>query len=382
LPEHFGLGELFNRVRDAVVVADVESGRIVLWNPAAQGVFGFSADQAAALSLDALIPDRFRSAHHRGVQQYRETGHGAFIDDERPVEVVGLRADGSLVPVELTLAPLPVDERRFVMAILRDVSERRRAEDERERLLSAAESALRTRDEFLRSLAHDLKSPLANLSWHVQSLDHRARQGTVPTSTLGEALRAILFDAAEAVGAIDELQDLTRLAAGAPIQLQREPIDLVGLATQLVDARHRATSLHLELDCSVSSLMIRGDAARLSRVLDNLLDNAAKYSAREGRIQVILEREAAGDTEWAVVRVRDYGLGIPESDLPNIFARYQRGSNVAHIRGEGLGLSSVRQIVELHDGRLEIQSQEGVGSTFTICLPLEASPLSGSASAV
>ena len=276
------------------------------------------------------------------------------------------------MPIELTLSPLPDHDHRYVLAVVRDVSERRRAQDEREQLLASAETALRARDEFLRSLAHDLKAPLANLTWQVQVLGRRVRQGRLAPGELDEALQAIAFDAAEAVGAIDELHDLTRLAAGAPIPLHEELIDLVELAMHLLDTRSGATSHHIELECNEPRLVVRGDAVRLSRVLDNLLDNAAKYSASASQILVVFEREASENATWAVVRIRDNGIGIPAGDLPHIFDRYHRGTNVADIPGEGLGLSSVRQLIELHKGSVDVESKERAGTTFTIRLPMEA----------
>jgi PAS domain S-box-containing protein len=374
LPEELGLGPLFDRLRDAVVVADLEYGRIVLWNPAAESLFGFAAERSAGLPLERLIPDELKAAHQRGVHHYRETGHGALIDGTRPFEVVALRADGTRVPIELTLSPLSAEQHRYVLAIVRDVSERRRAQDEREELLAAAELALRARDEFLRSLAHDLKAPLANLAWQVQLLGRRVRDGRLAPGDLDEALRSIAFDAGRAAGAIDELHDVTRLASGASIPLQQEAVDLVSLAMHLLTTRRGAAAHHLRLECDEPSLVVRGDTVRLSRVLDNLLDNATKYSTATSQIRVILERLAAETGKWAVVRICDSGVGIPANDVPHIFDRYHRGTNVAHIPGEGLGLSSVRQLIELHGGSVDVESQEGVGTTFTIRLPLEAGP--------
>jgi len=119
--------------------------------------------------------------------------------------------------------------------------------------------------------------------------------------------------------------------------------------------------------------MVDADRARLGRVLDNLLDNAAKYGSTEKPIEVRVGCESLSDRGRAVVHVQDHGIGIPAADLPHVFQRYYRGANVTSIAGEGLGLSSAHQLIALHAGALEVESEEGVGSIFTIRLPLMAS---------
>ena len=112
----------------------------------------------------------------------------------------------------------------------------------------------------------------------------------------------------------------------------------------------------------------------MRRVLDNLLANAIKYSPGGGRIDVALRREARADGAWAVLTVRDEGVGIPAADVAHVFERFRRGSNVTRqFAGTGIGLSGARRIVEQHGGTIEVVSEEGKGSTFTIALPL-ASP--------
>jgi len=243
-----------------------------------------------------------------------------------------------------------------------------------EEALGTQQAALDTRDEFLRALAHDLKAPLSNLSWHVQMLNRRARDGRLEPDALDKGLEAISIGSAEAVAAIDELHDLTRLAASSPLPLQLEPVDLVALVRQLVAARLETSRHDVEFVSDYETLTGHVDRARLARIFDNLLDNATKYSPAGGQIRVSVDREVVDGAESAVLRVQDYGLGIPLEDLPHVFERYRRGSNVAQIPGDGLGLASVRQLVELHGGQIGVESREGRGSTFTIRLPLSHAP--------
>jgi ligand-binding sensor domain-containing protein/signal transduction histidine kinase len=234
----------------------------------------------------------------------------------------------------------------------------------------ALEAALATRDAFLRTLAHDLKAPIVSLAWYVNLLSRRVREDRLDRETLEANLQAINQGANEAVAAIDELHDLTRLASGETVPLHREPVDLVELVSSRVNVRRDTSRQRWSFESTEPSVVVDGDRARLGRVLDNLLDNAAKYSPAEKPVHVLVDRETVDDRSWAVVQVTDQGIGIPAADLPGIFERYHRGSNVASIPGEGLGLTSARQLVALHAGTLEVRSQEGAGSTFTLRLPV------------
>ena len=225
--------------------------------------------------------------------------------------------------------------------------------------------------ELLRTLAHDLKTPLANLRWQAQLLARSVRDGRIDQQALLNGLQAISLYANEAAAAIDEVHDLTRLEAGAPILLQRRTIDLAEFVRQVVEARVESTQQRLEFDDEVAPLSVDVDPQRLSRALGNVLDNAIKYSRPASVIRVTVGREEREGVEFAAVRVQDEGIGIPASDLPFVFERNMRGSNVAQVPGEGLGLASVRNLVQLHGGQVGVDSRQGVGSTFTILLPLE-----------
>src|SRR5712692_5310207 len=132
-PLDLGIGRLFDQIRDAAIVADVDSGRIVLWNPCATTLFGYSAAEARELAIEALMPERLRAEHRTGLARYRATGHGAAIDADVVLELVGLRRTGEEFPIEMTLSPIEdaAVAGHFVLAIVRDASERKRAEEER-----------------------------------------------------------------------------------------------------------------------------------------------------------------------------------------------------------------------------------------------------------
>ena len=159
-----------------------------------------------------------------------------------------------------------------------------------------------------------------------------------------------------------------KLHAGRRLELHRSPTDLVSLARECV-ARHQHTSEshRLRFETRIAELVGSWDAARLERVLANLLANAVKYSPSGGAVAVKVSREA----DWAILSVTDRGIGILAADLPHIVQRFRRASNVARqIAGSGLGLAGARDIVEQHGGTISVRSEEGRGSTFVVRLPL------------
>jgi PAS domain S-box-containing protein len=135
-PEKLGIGKLFEMVRDAVVVAEAETQRMILWNPAAERVFGYPASEAIGLRVEALVPDQLKEEHRSGMARYSRTGHGPYIDSNEPLELPTVRKDGHQIWVELSLSPIEPEgaeedgDGRFVLAIVRDITERKRVEDE------------------------------------------------------------------------------------------------------------------------------------------------------------------------------------------------------------------------------------------------------------
>jgi signal transduction histidine kinase len=231
---------------------------------------------------------------------------------------------------------------------------------------------IQARDEFISTVSHDLKSPLT----FIKGMAHLRRRRAVDmpeTRPLIDALEQIEASAGRMAQQLDELVDATRLHSGAPLALRRDRVDLVALAKKAVAEHQHTTDRHaLHVATRLRELVGVWDGLRLGRVLDNLLDNAVKFSPRGGTVKVSIDTANDGA---AVLSVSDRGEGIPESDLPHIFERFRRGQNVeGRIPGTGIGLAGVQRIIEQHRGSIAVASQVGIGTTFTIRLPLERVP--------
>jgi signal transduction histidine kinase len=223
------------------------------------------------------------------------------------------------------------------------------------------------RDDFMATVSHDLKSPLTFIKG-LASLRRKRAQPTPDNQLLLDALEQIESSAGRMARQLDDLVDASRLQAGRPLELRREPTDLVAMAREVAREHQQTTERHVvQVESSQPVLVGDWDAARIERVLSNLLNNAIKYSPRGGAVRV----RVASDENAAIMQVQDYGEGIPERDLPYIFERFRRGGNVEHkIPGTGIGLAGARQIVEMHGGTIRAESRVGEGSTFTVQLPL------------
>ncbi len=240
--------------------------------------------------------------------------------------------------------------------------------------LAARGRAAAEKEAFLDAVAHDLGNPLTTVKGQAQLLRRRARQGRADRATLETGLAAIEAATDRATRLIGELTDAARLEAQRPLELRRTATDLVALAeVSITGIQAAATGQQLHLEAAVRNLVGLWDADRLTRVLENLVANAVKYSPAGSSIVVRIDREESPDGPLAVLSIADQGVGIPAADLPHIFERFRRGGNVAgRIAGSGLGLWGSQRIVAQHGGTIAIDSTEGKGTTVTVRLPLKA----------
>ncbi|MGH2588222.1 MAG: sensor histidine kinase [Dehalococcoidia bacterium] len=239
-------------------------------------------------------------------------------------------------------------------------------------------------DQFIASASHDLKTPLTAIKTLAQLLQRRlARAEIVDAAWFGEGLAEIDAATTKMTRQINELLDTSRIQRETMLDLNRRSTDLVALTRRVAQDQQQTTDRHaIRIEAPVNRLTGRWDSERLERVIANLLGNAIKYSPDGGIVMVTIAREHTpapvngappnGDVQdWAVLSVRDEGLGIPAADLSRIFDQFHRASNVAgRVSGAGIGLAGAKQIVEQHGGYITVESKEGRGSTFTVGLPV------------
>ena len=355
---------------DDVIVSKTLDGIITSWNRSAEVLFGWTAAEAVGKHITLIIPDDRRSEEDGVLARLRR---GERIDH---FETVRRRKDGSLVHVSITVSPIRDSSGRIVGAskIARDITERRRIEQQREELLAReqraradAERANRAKDDFLATLSHELRTPLnAILGWtHVLATARR------DADMIDRALETITRNAKQQARLIDDLLDVSAILGGK-LGLDIRPVDLGSVLTAAVDSvRPAADAKKIELLTRLAPPAgpMRGDPERLQQVFWNLLSNAIKFTSPGGRVDMVLEFVGAR----AVVRVSDTGIGIPPDLLPMIFERFrQADSSMTRSHGGlGLGLAIVKQLVEMHGGHVEAASPgEGRGATLTVTLEL------------
>jgi len=356
---------------DGIITID-EHGIIDSANPAAERIFGYSRDEMVGRNVHLLMPSPHQEQHDQYLVNYLRTGQRKVLGIGR--EVVGRRKDGTPFPMDLSLSEVVLNHRCLFTGIVRDVSGRKQAEDQRAAALQRerqareeAEKANRAKEEFLAVISHELRTPLTPiLTWsrllRSDKLDHAATE---------RALEAIERSARSQAQLIEDLLDVSRITSGK-LRLDVRPIELpsvVEAAIESVRPGAEAKGMRLEIVLDRNAGVVSGDPERLQQVVWNLLSNAIKFTPRGGRIQVRLQHV----NSHVEITVSDTGQGINPQFLPHVFERFRQAdssSTRAH-GGLGLGLAIVRHLVELHGGRVRAESPgEGQGATFVVELPL------------
>jgi PAS domain S-box-containing protein len=358
---------------DDVIIGKTLDGIITSWNPTAERVFGWTAAEAAGRHITLIIPED-RKAEEDDV--LARIGRGERVNH---FETVRRTKDGRLLDLSITVSPVRDGTGRIVGAskIARDISERRRIEQERAALLAStelarqhAETLNRTKDELLATVSHELRTPLNSIfGWA------RMMQSTqMDDDERMRAINSIIRNVSALGRLVEDLLDVSRIVTGR-MRLDFQPLDfmtVVEAAMDTVRPAANAKGVALEVRTSGSLGTIQGAPDRLQQVVWNLLMNAVKFTPVGGRVDLSVRR--SGPTlELSVI---DTGEGIPSDLLPYVFDPFRQGDSSSTRRhgGLGLGLALVRELVELHGGQVRAESPgQGEGATFTVMLPLAPS---------
>lgn len=376
---------LLEAAPDAILEIDGD-GRIVLMNAATQRLFGYSREELFDKNVDILVPDEARVRHTQHRAKYsahpqpRPMGSGLLLQ--------GQRKDGTRFPVEISLSPFHSEEGFRIGAIIRDVTDRVKAEEQIRALqarytgeLTAAnrqlelrnrevETANQLKSEFLASMSHELRTPLHTIIGFAELLSE-GLEGSLSDKQL-RFVNHILRDGRHLLDLINDILDLSKIEAGR-LELNLEEFEWTEALKEVVGTiqpQANARDVGLSVPEEIPWQRIVADRLRFKEILYNLLSNAVKFTPSGGMVWI----EATIDSEVLAISIHDTGIGIPVEQQARIFDKfYQTGMTTKGVReGTGLGLAITKHLVERHGGNINVDSSPGSGSSFTFTVPLEA----------
>jgi PAS domain S-box-containing protein len=366
--------EIFENSPDAIVTIAPHS-RITYFSPGAQSMFGYPAADVLGKPVIMLMPEKYRSAHQAGLARYLATGQTRVLGST--VELEGLKRNGDVFPLELSLSVWQTADGPAFIGVIRDLSIRREAEEaiwtareEAERARDQAEEANQAKSEFLSRMSHELRTPLnAILGFgqlmEMEDLDPDSKE------SVGQIIRA----GRHLLDLINEVLDISRIEAGS-LSLSLEPVSVLDLATEAAEMiRPMAAERRVILQTDPGELRARyvlADRQRLKQVILNLLSNAVKYNREAGWVTMSLRSTDEGRVR---LEVADSGHGIAEEETDRLFLPFQRlGAGAAGVEGTGLGLALSKGLVEAMGGAIGASSVPGEGSTFWVALAEAETP--------
>lgn len=346
---------------DAIITID-ENGIIETFNPAAENIFGYSADEAIGGSVNMLMPEPHSSQHDGYIQAYLRTGEKHILGVTREVE--GRRKDGAVFPMELDVSEVQIEGRFLFIGIARDITERKRADEELRRAKDAAVETARSKFETIANVSEDVRAPVNRMLNTVNALlgtdlSHKQRECIADIQGSGDSLITV----------INDVLDFSKIEAGK-LELQSidfdlwRTVDVIYQRLKEAAARKKLNFLYVIPYAVPSNL--HGDPTRLRQLLYNLIDNAIKFTDQGEIVLRVAVEEETGEHVVMKFEVLDTGIGIAPGIQKRIFEIFTHSEApiAERYKSSGLGLIIAKRLAEMMDGKMGVESQVGVGSTF------------------
>ncbi len=346
---------------DGIILADGD-GNIIQWNNGAQQIFGYTEGEVLGKPLTMLMPETYREAHQRGMERVRGGGHPHIIG--KTVEMQGLRRDGAVFPIGLSVGSWKIDQNIFFSGIIRDISEQKHTEGVLRSLSEALKKSDELKSALLASVSHDLRTPLTSIRTAIDNLLHRDLHWDPPQ--LKEFHLIISEEVTRLTRLVENLLDMARIEAG-----ELRPSMQLGVVAEICDnvldrCESELRDHRVSVDCPEDLPLVKADSPLIAEALTHLVENAAKYSPAGSEIVVSARLE--GDE--LLISVRDQGPGIAADEIDRVFDKFYRSTRLSgHSSiGTGMGLSIARGIIEAHGGRIWVDSDLDQGAVFTFAL--------------
>jgi two-component system sensor histidine kinase/response regulator len=361
--------EIVEGALDAVIQMDA-GGRVTSWNSQAEQVFGWSAAEAIARPVaELIVPRDRRDAHLQGLQRFRETGQGPYVNQR--LEVEALHRDGHAFPIEIAITPIHHGAEPQFCAFIRDITARKQYERELKHAKEQAEAANRTKSDFLANMSHEIRTPLNGILGFTELLIRNADGGD--EAERRDYVRTIRSSGKHLLELINDILDLSKIEAGK-LQVELTACSPHHIIAEVVSVlRARAQEKGISLDYRWDSQIpesIQSDPYRLRQTLMNLVGNAVKFT-EIGGVKIVARLVTTDADARLEIAVTDTGIGIESEQLDEIFKPFVQSDNSMTRRfgGTGLGLTITKNICESLGGTLQVTSEPGRGSTFVVRVP-------------
>jgi PAS domain S-box-containing protein len=362
------ISSIVANLADALIIIDT-AGVVEQFSSSAEKMFGYRASEVLGNNVKMLMPSPYEENHDQYLAKYRNANASPIVGENR--EIIAQRKDGEIFHAELAVSETEINGRKIFIGLIKDITERKQAEEELAQAKKAAEEANKAKSSFLANMSHELRTPMNAIIGYSEMLAEDAEddgyEDMIPD------LEKITSAGKHLLALINDVLDLSKIEAGR-VDLHLEDFEVPKVLNEVISTAQplfekNSNQVEMHIDTHVGEM--HADVTKVKQVLFNLLSNAAKFT-HEGKISVNASVAQREERDWLLVSVTDTGIGIPEDKLAHVFEEFSQAdsSTTRDYGGTGLGLPLSRRFCQMMGGDITLRSEAGVGSTFTMEVPL------------